>query len=65
MLDYTISHRVTVAYVEAVEPRRSGLARNPTHRHRRVPFFEKSTQAHEQGSKATGIKRKLFDWAMM
>jgi len=67
MLDYIyLFNGVTVAYVEAVdlvpqallEIRPSVIAAVPR-------FFEKIySKLMEQGSKATGIKRKLFDWAV-
>jgi long-chain acyl-CoA synthetase len=67
MLDYIyIFSGVTVAYVEApdlvpqalLEMRPSVIAAVPR-------FFEKIyARLMEQGSKATGVKRKLFDWAI-
>src|SRR5260370_21701738 len=67
MLDYIyLFNGVSVAYVEAVdlvpqallEIRPSVIAAVPR-------FFEKIyAKLMEQGSKATGIKRSLFDWAI-
>src|SRR3989475_4783219 len=46
--------------------RSPGSARSPSHHHRRRPrFFEKIyARLVEQGSKTTGLKRMIFDWAM-
>lgn len=67
MLDYIyLFNGVTVAYVESpdlvaqalLEVRPTVIAAVPR-------FFEKIyARLMEQGSKATGLKRKLFDWAM-
>jgi len=68
MLDYIyLFNGVTVAYVEAVDLVAQALLRNPTHRHRRRAAFSsrKSTPSSwSREVKATGIKRKLFDWAI-
>src|SRR6266478_3445832 len=67
MLDYIyIFNGVTVAYVEAVDLVAQALLEvRPTVIAAVPRFFEKIyAKLMEQGSKATGIKRKLFDWAI-
>src|ERR1700726_3963570 len=67
MIDYSfLFHGITVAYVEAVEQvAQAMLELRPTTMAAVPRVFEKIyTRIVEQGSKATGIKRKLFDWSM-
>ncbi len=67
MLDYTyLFHGVTIAYVEAVEHVAQALLEiHPTLLAAVPRVFEKMyTRVVEQGSKQTGYKRKIFDWAM-
>jgi long-chain acyl-CoA synthetase len=67
MIDYSfLFHGITVAYVEAVEQvAQAMLDLRPTTMAAVPRVFEKIyTRIVEQGSKATGIKRKLFDWSM-
>jgi long-chain acyl-CoA synthetase len=67
MIDYSfLFHGITVAYVEAVEQvAQAMLELHPTTMAAVPRVFEKIyTRIVEQGSKATGIKRKLFDWSM-
>src|SRR6266404_1252114 len=67
MLDYIyLFNGVTVAYVEAVALVAQALLEiRPTVIAAVPRFFEKIySKLMEQGSKATGIKRKLFDWAI-
>src|SRR5882762_4229979 len=67
MLDYIyLFSGVTVAYVEAVDLVAQALLETRPTVIAAVPrFFEKIySKLMEQGSKATGIKRKLFDWAI-
>jgi long-chain acyl-CoA synthetase len=67
MLDYIyIFNGVSVAYVEAVDLVPQALLEiHPTVIAAVPRFFEKIyAKLMEQGSKATGIKRKLFDWAV-
>src|SRR5712664_2851913 len=67
MLDYIyLFNGVTVAYVEAVDLVAQALLEIQPTVIAAVPrFFEKIySKLMEQGSKATGIKRKLFDWAI-
>ena len=67
MLDYIyIFNGVTVAYVEAVDLVAQALLEVQPTVIAAVPrFFEKIyARLMEQGSKATGIKRKIFDWAI-
>jgi len=67
MLDYIyLFSGVTVAYVEAVDLVAQALLEiRPTVIAAVPRFFEKIySKLMEQGSKATGIKRKLFDWAI-
>jgi long-chain acyl-CoA synthetase len=67
MIDYSfLFHGITVAYVEAVEQVAQAMAElRPTTMAAVPRVFEKMyTRIVEQGSKATGIKRKLFDWSM-
>src|SRR6202171_704796 len=66
-LDYIyLFHGITVAYVEAVEQvAQAMLELRPTTMAAVPRVFEKIyTRIVEQGSKAVGIKRKLFDWSM-
>jgi long-chain acyl-CoA synthetase len=67
MLDYIyLFNGVSVAYVEAVDLVPQALLEvHPTVIAAVPRFFEKIyAKLMEQGSKATGIKRKLFDWAI-
>ena len=67
MIDYSfLFHGITVAYVEAVEQvAQAMLELRPTTMAAVPRVFEKIyTRIVEQGSKATGIKRKLFEWSM-
>ncbi len=67
MLDYAyIFHGITIAYVEAVEHVAQALLEiHPTLLAAVPRVFEKIyTRVMEQGSKLTGYKRKIFDWAM-
>jgi long-chain acyl-CoA synthetase len=67
MLDYIyIFSGVTVAYVEAPDLVPQALLEvHPTVIAAVPRFFEKIyARLMEQGSKATGVKRKLFDWAV-
>jgi long-chain acyl-CoA synthetase len=67
MIDYSfLFHGITVAYVEAVElVAQAMLELRPTTMAAVPRVFEKIyTRIVEKGSKATGIKRKLFDWSM-
>jgi long-chain acyl-CoA synthetase len=67
MLDYIyLFNGVSVAYVEAVDLVPQALLEiRPTVIAAVPRFFEKIyAKLMEQGSKATGIKRKLFDWAI-
>jgi long-chain acyl-CoA synthetase len=66
-LDYAhLFHGVTIAYVEAVEQVAQALLEiHPTLLAAVPRVFEKIyTRVVEQGSKQTGLKRKIFDWAM-
>jgi long-chain acyl-CoA synthetase len=66
-LDYAhLFHGVTIAYVEAVEHVAQALLEiHPTLLAAVPRVFEKIyTRVMEQGSKQTGYKRKIFDWAM-
>jgi long-chain acyl-CoA synthetase len=67
MLDYIyMFNGVSVAYVESVDLVPQALLEvHPTVIAAVPRFFEKLySKLMEQGSKATGIKRKLFSWAM-
>jgi long-chain acyl-CoA synthetase len=67
MIDYSfLFHGITVAYVEAVElVSQAMLELHPTTMAAVPRVFEKIyTRLIEQGSKAEGTKRKLFNWAM-
>jgi long-chain acyl-CoA synthetase len=67
MMDYIyIFNGVTVAYVEAVDLVPQALLEiHPTVIAAVPRFFEKIySRLMEQGSKATGVKRKLFDWSV-
>jgi long-chain acyl-CoA synthetase len=67
MLDYVhLFHGITIAYVEAVEHVAQALLEiRPTLLAAVPRVFEKIyTRVMEQGSKQTGYKRKIFDWAM-
>lgn len=67
MIDYSfLFHGITVAYVEAVEQvAQAMLELRPTTMAAVPRVFEKLyTKIVEQGSKATGTKRKIFDWSM-
>src|ERR1700693_3710334 len=67
MIQYSfLFHGITVAYVETVEQvAQAMLELRPTTMAAVPRVFEKIyTRIMEQGSKATGIKRKLFDWSM-
>jgi long-chain acyl-CoA synthetase len=67
MLDYIyLFNGVTVAYVENIDLVAQALLEvHPTVIAAVPRFFEKIyAKLMEQGSKATGIKRKLFDWAV-
>ena len=67
MLDYVyLFNGVTVAYVEAVDQVPQALAEvRPTIMAAVPRFFEKLySRLMEQGGKATGAKRKIFDWAI-
>jgi long-chain acyl-CoA synthetase len=67
MLDYVqIFNGITVAYVEAVEMVAQALLElHPTILAAVPRVFEKIyAKIMEQGSQNTGIKRKIFDWAM-
>src|ERR1700676_1831260 len=67
MLDYIyLFNGVSVAYVEAVDLVPQALLEiRPTVIAAVPRFFEKIyAKLMEQGSKATGVKRKLFDWAV-
>ena len=66
-LDYAhLFHGVTIAYVEAVEHVAQALLEIQPTLLAAVPrVFEKIyTRVMEQGTKQTGYKRKIFDWAM-
>jgi long-chain acyl-CoA synthetase len=66
-LDYAhLFHGVTIAYVEAVEQVAQALLEIQPTLLAAVPrVFEKIyTRVVEQGSKQTGYRRKIFDWAM-
>jgi long-chain acyl-CoA synthetase len=67
MIDYSfLFHGITVAYVETVEQvSQAMLELHPTVMAAVPRVFEKMyARILEQGSKAEGIKRKFFDWAM-
>jgi long-chain acyl-CoA synthetase len=67
MIDYSfLFHGITIAYVEAVEQvSQAMLELHPTVLAAVPRVFEKIyTRIIEQGSKAQGAKRKIFDWAM-
>src|SRR5258708_14229826 len=67
MLDYIyLFSGVTVAYVEAVDLVAQALVEIRPTVIAAVPRFSEKiySKLMEQGSKATGIKRKLFDWAI-
>jgi long-chain acyl-CoA synthetase len=67
MLDYIyLFNGVSVAYVEAIDLVPQALLEvHPTVIAAVPRFFEKIySKLMEQGSKATGVKRKLFDWAV-
>src|ERR1700681_222096 len=67
MMDYIyIFSGVTVAYVEAIDLVPQALLEiRPTIIAAVPRFFEKIySRLMEQGSKATGVKRNLFDWAV-
>jgi len=67
MMDYIyIFSGVTVAYVESVDLVPQALLEiHPTVIAAVPRFFEKIySRLMEQGSKATGVKRKLFDWSV-
>ncbi|HLZ90115.1 MAG TPA: long-chain fatty acid--CoA ligase [Candidatus Acidoferrum sp.] len=67
MLDYIyLFNGVTIAYVEAIDLVPQALLEiRPTVIAAVPRFFEKIySRLMEQGSKATGVKRKLFDWAI-
>jgi long-chain acyl-CoA synthetase len=67
MLDYIyLFNGVTVAYVESVDNVAQALLElHPTVLAAVPRFFEKIyARMMEQGSKNTGMKRKLFDWAV-
>jgi long-chain acyl-CoA synthetase len=67
MIDYSyIFSGITVAYVDVIETLSQALLElRPTVLAAVPRVFEKIyTRIVEQGSKATGIKRKLFDWSM-
>jgi len=67
MLDYVeIFNGITIAYVEAVEMVAQALLElHPTILAAVPRVFEKIyVKVMEQGSKNTGLKRKIFDWAM-
>src|SRR6201987_1460039 len=67
MLDYVhLFHGITIAYVEAVEHVAQALLEiRPTLLAAVPRVFEKIyTRVIEQGSKQTGYKHKIFDWAM-
>ena len=67
MLDYIyLFHGITIAYVEAVEQvAQSLLELHPTLLAAVPRVFEKIyARIIEQGSKPTGVQRKIFDWAM-
>jgi long-chain acyl-CoA synthetase len=66
-LDYVhLFHGITIAYVEAVEHVAQALLEiNPTLLAAVPRVFEKIyARVVEQGSKQTGYRRKIFDWAM-
>lgn len=66
-LDYVhLFHGVTIAYVEAVEQVAQALLEiHPTLLGAVPRVFEKIyARVVEQGSKRTGLQRKIFDWAM-
>jgi long-chain acyl-CoA synthetase len=66
-LDYVyLFHGVTVAYVEAVEQVSAALLTlHPTVMAAVPRVFEKIyARVMEQGSKSTGSKRRIFEWAM-
>ncbi len=66
-LDYVhLFHGITIAYVEAVEQVAQALLEiHPTLLAAVPRVFEKIyARVVEQGSKQTGLKRKIFDWAM-
>jgi len=67
MIDYSyIFSGITIAYVDVIETLSQALLElRPTVLAAVPRVFEKIyTRIVEQGSKATGIKRKLFDWSM-
>ncbi len=67
MLDYAyIFHGIAIAYVEAVEQVAQALLEiHPTLLAAVPRVFEKIyARIVEQGSKHTGMERKIFDWAM-
>ena len=67
MIDYSyLFHGVTIAYVEVVETVSQALLElRPTLLAAVPRVFEKIyARIMEQGSKTTGIKRKIFDWSM-
>jgi long-chain acyl-CoA synthetase len=67
MIDYSfLFHGITVAYVETVEQvSQAMLELHPTVMAAVPRVFEKMyARILEQGSKAEGIKRQIFDWAM-
>jgi long-chain acyl-CoA synthetase len=67
MIDYSfLFHGITVAYVESVEQvSQSMLELHPTVMAAVPRVFEKMyNRIIEQGSKLSGPRRKLFDWAM-
>ncbi|HTQ60708.1 MAG TPA: long-chain fatty acid--CoA ligase [Candidatus Solibacter sp.] len=67
MLDYTyLFHGITIAYVEAVEQVAQALLEvHPTLLAAVPRVFEKIyARIVEQGSKRSGLQRKIFDWAM-
>jgi len=67
MLDYTyIFQGIAVAYVEAVEQvSQTLLELHPTVMAAVPRVFEKIyVRVMEQGSKSTGLKRKIFDWSL-
>jgi long-chain acyl-CoA synthetase len=67
MLDYAmLFHGVTVAYVEAVEHVAQALLElHPTLLAAVPRVFEKIyARIIEQGSRRTGLERKIFDWSM-
>jgi long-chain acyl-CoA synthetase len=67
MVDYTyLFHGITVAYVERMEDAAQALVEvRPTIVAAVPRFFEKIYAAvMEEGGRAAGTKRRLFDWAM-